>query len=327
MPLIHANFRSPWWMPGGHMQTLLPVIMRPLKPADQTFLIELPDGDQVAADFYPALNIDTQTTSARNKLLIVTHGLEGSSRQPYVLGICHAAQQNKFDVLAWNLRGCGDIDNRLPKLYYSGCSEDLDAIITWAEQQDYKDIYLAGYSLGGNVVLKWLGEQGTAANDRHIKCVATASVPVDLKGCVQTLDHWGKMIYRQRFVSDMKERLRRKAKKFPGVIDLSNLSNVKTLADYDEFFSAPLNGFKNADELYKKCSAKHFLQGITVPTLLVSATNDPFLSDSCFPRTLAQEHPLLTLELTRTGGHVGYLSHKGEWWMDRRFLDFFAQHP
>lgn len=322
MPIIQSEFRSPWWMPGGHMQTLLPVIMRPLAPSTDIRFIHLPDGDQLAADFYTA---DVPADQPR-KLLIATHGLEGSSRQPYVLGICHAARRAGFDVLAWNLRGCGDIDNRLPTLYYSGCSEDLDAMVSWAEQQGYRQIYLAGYSLGGNVVLKWSGEQGSNAQIRGIQCVATASVPVDLAGCVETLDHWSKMIYRRRFVGDMKKRLQRKAKKFPDLIDLSVLEKIHTLRDYDHYVSAPLNGFSSADELYTRCSAKYFLHRIAVPTLLVNAQNDPFLNAACYPMDEARDHPTLTLELTKTGGHVGYLSSSGDWWMDQRFLQYFSQH-
>ena len=322
MPIIHSEFRSPWWMPGGHMQTLMPVIMRPLSSSTDIRFIDLPDGDQLAADFYAA---DISANQSR-KLLIATHGLEGSSRQPYVLGMCHAARKSGFDVLAWNLRGCGETDNRLAKLYYSGCSEDLDAMVVWAEQQGYREIYLAGYSLGGNIVLKWLGEQGNNAQSRGVRCAATASVPVDLAGCVQTLDHWSKMIYRLRFVGDMKKRLRRKAQTFPGTIDLSVLDKINTLRDYDHYVSAPLNGFTSAEDLYTRCSAKYFLGDIAVPTLVVNAQNDPFLNAACYPLDEAQHHSLLTLELTRTGGHVGYLSHAGDWWMDQRFLHHFAQH-
>lgn len=322
MPLIDSGFRSPWWMFNGDLQTQLPVLLRHIRLNANSLVISTLDGDNLSANMY------LSGLLPQKRLLILTHGLEGSNEQNYILGMAKAALESgvagaAVDVLAWNLRGCGRPDNTTEKLYFAGSVQDFEAIVAWAEDNDYTEIYLAAYSLGGNIVLKWLGEQGERARVRGIKAVCAASVPIDLHACVTTLDRWRNMMYRFYFVTSMKWRLKRKAFKFAGKVDLSHYWKVKKFCDYDEFFSAPLNGYKNAAALHVAASAKPSLEKIAVPCLMVAALNDPFLNMDCIPRALAQLHPLLTLEITRSGGHVGFLNDRLEWWLDTRFLDFF----
>ena len=322
MPLIDSNFRSPWWMFNGDLQTQLPVLLRHVRLNTTPLIIPTLDGDNLSANLYLSGSL------SQKRLLILSHGLEGSNKQNYILGMAEAALESgvagaPVDVLAWNLRGCGKPDNTTEKLYFAGSVQDFEAVVAWAEDTGYTEIYLAAYSLGGNIVLKWLGEQGENAKTRGIKAVCTASVPIDLRACVTTLDRWRNLLYRLYFVTSMKWRLKRKVFKFTGKLDLSRYRKVKKFYDYDEIFSAPLNGYKNAAELHALASAKPFLEKITVPCLMVAALNDPFLNVDCIPRALAQHHSLLTLEITRSGGHVGFLSDRLEWWLDMRFLDFF----
>lgn len=322
MPLIESSFRSPWWMFNGDLQTQLPVLLRHIRLNAMSLIIPTPDGDNLSANIYLAGLLP------QKRLLILSHGLEGNNEQNYILGMAEAALDSGVagaaaDVLAWNLRGCGKPDNTTEKLYFAGSIQDFEAVMAWAEDSGYTEIYLAAYSLGGNIVLKWLGDQGQNAQMRGIKAVCAASVPIDLNACVTTLDRWRNLMYRLYFVTSMKWRLKRKAFTFAGKIDLSCYAQVKKFNDYDEFFSAPLNGFKNAAELHAEASAKPLLEKIAVPCLMVAALNDPFLNADCIPRALAQNHPLLTLEIARSGGHVGFLSNRLEWWLDARFLDFF----
>ncbi len=322
MPLIDSSFRSPWWMFNGDLQTQLPVLIRHISLTAQTVIISTFDSDNLSANRY------LSGALPQKRLLILTHGLEGSNEQNYVLGMARAALElgvagAAVDVLAWNLRGCGKPDNTTEKLYFAGSTQDFDAVVSWAEDNDYTEIYLAAYSLGGNVVLKWLGEQGYNAQARGIMAVCTASVPIDLGACVATLDSWRNLMYRFYFITSMKWRLKRKAFKFAGKVDLSRYWEVKNFYDYDEIFSAPLNGFANAAELHAVVSSKPLLEKIAVPCLMVAALNDPFLNADCIPRALAQDHPLLTLEIARSGGHVGFLNNRLEWWLDARFLGFF----
>ncbi len=323
MPLTRADFRSPFWLPGGHLQTLLPVLRR-VNVNGQRVRISFGDGDRTTAECYRQSFSGTQ--SGNTPLLILTHGLEGSAFQPYMLGMARAALAAGYDVLAWNLRGCGPEDNLTHHVYHSGSSGDLDDVIAWAGNQGYQRLYLAGYSLGGNITLKWAGEQGVRAARRGIKAVCAASVPVDLANCVDTLDLPRNWIYRQRFLRDMKRRLRAKARRFPGIIDLAPMASIRTLRDYDDLYVGPLNGFADAAAYYTACSSRFFLADIQVPTLLVNSLNDPFFGEPCFPRQLAESHPCFTLEVAASGGHVGFLSSARRWWLEDRFLSFFAKY-
>ncbi len=323
MPFKNSDFRSPWWMFNGHLQTQLPVLLRRIKLKSLPICIPTKDKDELSGNLYLA------GESPQARLLIISHGLEGSNQQPYVLGMAQTTLQQGIggkssDVLTWNLRGCGSPDNASSRLYFAGSTQDFDDVITWACQQGYKEIYLAAYSLGGNIVLKWLGDHGDAVRIRGIKSVCTASVPVDLAACVNTLDKWSNLIYRIYFVSSMKRRLRRKASQYPGKIDLSGYMGVNSFYAYDNVFSARLNGYQSATELHDKASAVHVLKNIAVPCLMVSAKNDPFLNDDCIPRKTSESHDWLTLEVTASGGHVGFLSNRYEWWLDKRFLEFFS---
>lgn len=323
MPVIESNFRSPWWMLGGDLQTQLPVLMRRFDLPSKTIAIPTRDNDELSADWY------TAQAHPQKRLLILTHGLEGNNCQPYMLGMTQEVMRKGLagqpaDVLAWNLRGCGTPDNKTHKLYFAGSIQDMDDVILWAEHKGYTEIYLASYSLGGNIVLKWLAEQGINAVSRGIKASCAASVPVDLAGCVSTLDRWRNILYRLYFVKNMKDRLQRKAYTYPNTINLSNHWRVNSFRRYDEIYCAPLNGYPSAKAMHLDVSAKFVLDKIAVPCLMVAALNDPFLNSDCYPIAIARSHSLLSLELTKTGGHVGFYSHQGEWWLEQRFQQFFA---
>lgn len=322
MTVIYSEFKSPRWLPGGNLQTQLPIWIRWQFPVGEWVSIDTVDGDQLSASWHKSEN------SLSKNLIIVTHGLEGSNRQHYVSGAIDyfrstGLADEKPDVLAWNLRGCGARDNKTHKLYFAGCVDDLDWVIHWAQAKGYEQIFLAGYSLGANVTLRWAGNQGVAAISRKIKAICTASATLDLQSTVNKLDKWENILYRIFFVTSMKWRLQKKAKLFPGKIDLSNLNKVKSFRTYDEFCSAPLNGFANQDELYQAASAIYALTNIQLPCLIVQATNDPFLAKESIPVELLQDHPWVNLEVCSSGGHVGFLSDSGEWYLDKRFLDFF----
>ncbi len=318
MPNFPSDYQAPWWLPSGHLQTLVPRYIRRLKLTGEQITIDLPDGDLLHAELY-------RSPQPNAPLLILSHGLEGSARSGYILGTTRAALAKGWSVLAWNLRSCGERLNLTPRIYHSGCSDDLDAVIAWAEQHDFKRLHLGGFSLGGNVTLKWLGEQGEAARERGVEAAATASVPLDLLGCVLTLERPGNWLYHKHFVRSMKRRLMAKAAQFPGHYDLKLLKQLKTLWALDEHYTAPLNGFRDAADYYARCSGQYFLQNIRVPTLLVTARNDPFFNDRCFPMEEAEAHDHLHFEAPDTGGHVGFWQGSGGWWLEQRFLKHLNQ--
>jgi uncharacterized protein len=323
MPVIESDFRSPWWMIGGNLQTQLPILLRWQFPLGDLVSIPTRDNDQLSARFY-------SSSAQSKKLIIVSHGLEGSNRQHYILGMIDYWQKNNMageqtDLLAWNLRGCGSPENQTHKLYFAGCVNDLDDVVVWAEQKGYDEIVLIGYSLGGNITLRWLGEQGVNAITRKIKVVCTASSTVDLAATVKKLDRIDNFLYRLFFINSMKSRLKNKAKKFPGQVDLSKVHRVNSFQTYDEYCSAPLNGFATTAAMYSASSAIYVLENIRVPCLMVQAKNDPFLSENSFPKEVAENNPHLTLEICQTGGHVGFLSNRYQWYLDHRFATFLNQ--
>jgi len=310
-------------MPGGDLQTQLPVLLRWQFPLGETILIPTRDNDQLSASWYKS------NSSPFNRLVILSHGLEGSNRQHYILGYIDYLQKNglagqQVDILAWNLRSCGSPENKTYKVYFAGSVNDLDDVIQWAEAVGYQEILLVGYSLGGNITLRWLGEQGANATNRKIKAVCTASSTVDLKSTVDKLDLIRNLFYRLYFITSMKCRVKKKAKEFPGSIDLSHFSKVNSFNTYDEFLSAPMNGFANAEELHAAASSLNLLHNISVPCLMVQAKNDPFLAENSFPYNIARDNQWLTLEVSQSGGHVGFLSNRYQWYLDSRFSTFLS---
>lgn len=335
MPEIYCDYHPPAWLRGGHLQTLIPHCLRGTRagkslPAPEPVTIDLPDGDVLWADLYEVgeggqgkLDQIERQAPREVPLLILAHGLEGSARSGYILGMAAAAIAQGWSVLAWNLRSCGPKLNRTPAIYHSGCSEDLEQVILWARHTGWSRIKLGGFSLGGNVVLKWLGERGEDATKYGVQSAVAASVPLDLRACVRTLEKPINWLYHKHFVRSMKQRIRAKAEQFPEHFDLALLSEMKSLWELDDRFTAPLNGFRDAEDYYARCSARFFLDAICTPTLLVTAGNDPFFSSCCYPHTQTAASEYLTFEAPKGGGHVGFWSGPGRWWLEHRFMHFF----
>lgn len=312
-----TDYHPPLWLPGGHLQTLVPRYIRRVNLVGETVEIALPDGDCLYAELH-------QGASESAPLLILSHGLEGSARSTYILGMTRLALSRGWSVLAWNLRSCGPKLNRTPAIYHSGCSDDLEAVILWARSAGWSRLLLGGFSLGGNVTLKWLGERGASVRDYGVLAAATASVPIDLLACVRTMEKPTNWLYHRHFVRSMKRRLRAKAEQFPEHYDLEQLRRLSTLWELDEHYTAPLNGFRDAADYYARCSGRYFLDGIRCPTLLVTALNDPFFNARCYPFEQARANAQLHFEAPAGGGHLGFWGGPGDWWLERRFMQYLA---
>ena len=277
--------------------------------------INTPDGD--------FLDLDWQI-SGHNKLLIVCHGLEGNTSRPYILGMVKHFSLNGWDALAWNFRGCSEEINRKPRFYHSGETKDLQSVIYHSlEKYQYSEIAIMGFSLGGNLVLKFLGEKGSNV-PKTVRKAITFSVPMDLHtSCVQISSGIG-LIYSMRFLKRLKTKVERKAEVFPEVFDLKALSGTKTLIEFDDLVTAPMHGFKNAADYYEKCSAIKFINSISIPTMVVNAQNDPFLSPSCYPVKQLLNHPCVELLIPEQGGHCGFsdrdLHHEN--WSEKLALEY-----
>lgn len=296
MPLVlNSNYNRPKWLLNSHFETIYPALFRKVDFENpQKEQIKTSDGDFLELDWYKQKS---------DKLLIISHGLEGNSERAYMLGMAKAFFQNHFDVLSWNFRGCGEQMNNQVIFYHSGATYDLDEVVQHAAK-DYDEIYLVGFSLGGNLTLKYLGEKKNTIP--KIKKAVTISVPLHLGSSSEKISSGGNILYSKRFLKTLKEKVIRKSEAHPGKISLQALSTIKTLADFDDCFTGPLHGFADAQEYYEANSSIFFLEHIKVPTLILNALNDPFLSENCFPKKLADQLDLVYFEYPKYGGHVGF---------------------
>jgi len=257
----------------------------------------------------------------RDRLVILSHGLEGNAEQGYVRGMAAAANAAGWDALAWNFRGCGDDPNRLVRLYHSGATEDLKPVIERAAA-NYSRIALIGFSLGGNLTLKYLGE---APPHPAVIAGVAISAPVDLAASARMLDQrWSNRIYLHRFIGSLIAKVEAKALQFPSEIDATGSRALRTFQEFDDRYTSRLHGFRDAADYWKRASARQFLHQITVPALLLNALNDPFLAPECFPFPEAEQSRCLFLEVPASGGHLGFLECVGGLrpWFERRVVQF-----
>lgn len=317
------NYKAPWYLPNGHLQTIIPSLFRRVKGlVYRRERITTPDGDFLDLDWIT----ETDNTAAADTLIIISHGLEGDSRRGYVKGLAKAFLSQGCQVLAWNFRSCSGEPNKLPHFYHSGTTHDLAQVVAHVVgQQKWRQIILAGFSLGGNLTLKYLGEQGTAL-PKQLKKAVVFSVPLDLAGSSRKIGLRENRIYERRFLKSLKQKIQHKEKLQPGTLTLQPLEQISTLWEFDDRYTAPLHGFKNAEDYYARCSSIHFLYEIKIPTLILNAQNDPFLSPECYPAALLKEHPYVQFEAPSEGGHVGF-SQSGElYYSEKRALEFVFGH-
>jgi hypothetical protein len=257
------------------------------------------------------------------KLVIISHGLEGSTERAYIKGMARIFFSQGFDVLAWNYRGCSGELNKTLRFYHSGATDDMELIVRHAIANGYEGIYLVGFSLGGNITLKYSGEQAIHSHPEVRKAVAF-SVPMDLHASCRKISSPSNFIYSNRFLKSLKHKVKWKASVMKE-LDASGVDTIKTLQEFDDHFTAPLHGFKNALDYYHRCSSLHFLEGIKIPTLIVNAANDPFLSPECFPTEI--RNPFVKFEIEERGGHVGFatFNKNGEYWSEHRALSFILR--
>jgi predicted alpha/beta-fold hydrolase len=308
-------------MRNGHVQTIYPFLFR--KVSSDIFdaeRIELDDGDFIDIDFYKQSSDD---------LIIVSHGLEGASDKAYTRGISHhLASNHKQDVIAWNMRSCSGELNRLKTFYHGAQTEDITAVIKYAlEHHAYKRIHLIGFSLGGNLTAYYATKIGKKEFPQVFSAVAV-SAPIDLQSSVMKLGqtNFGKF-YSGTFLATMKKKTIQKHKL--GLIDISprDINNCKTFIDFDNLITAPHFNFKSASEYYNFASARQHLEDTEIPILLIQSKDDPFLSRSCYPVRIAKKNPLVHLEMTISGGHVGFIQHEKtfDYWAEERAAQFINE--
>ncbi len=312
----HTPYTPPRFLFSPHLETIFPSLIRrvTLQPYTRE-RIETPDNDFLDLDWLK---------KGSDKLVIISHGLEGNSTRAYIKGMAKVFFNNGYDVLAWNYRGCSEEMNRQLRFYHSGATDDLNVVVDHAiDKKGYKEIYLIGFSLGGNITLKFLGEKQPR---EQIKKGVAISVPMELKTSCAKISEPANWIYSRRFLKSLKAKILTKAALMDG-LDVTNIHQIKTLKDFDDRYTAPLHGFKDAYDYYAKCSSLHFLSGIKTPALIVNTTNDPFLSKECFPTEAVKDHPFITMEILLRGGHVGFtqFNKNGLYWSEQRAFHFISQ--
>ncbi|MFV0529887.1 MAG: YheT family hydrolase [Flavobacteriales bacterium] len=316
MPVVESTYNPPKLFKNGFFSTLYSATLRKVSSTNlERERITLPDDDFLDIDW-------SKTPENKGKLLISLHGLEGDAQRPYMLGICKLFNEKNWDVASVNFRGCSGEINNLYRSYTGGATEDLIAIVNHVlEKKCYTKIALSGISLGGNLLLKYLGE-GNKLPKELIGGVAVSS-PLDLyASLIEINSKPNNKLYDIYFRKYFYDKLKKKHKKFPDKINIKEFNLFTPLKDVDEKYTAPAHGFKNAMEYYKKCSSLQFLPYIKTPTLIINAKNDSFLSRKCYPYKAAEENDFLFLEVPEYGGHVGFYQENNVYYNEKRALEF-----
>ncbi len=316
MPLISSGYEAPFFLRSGHLHTLFPRFFRRVRGIRyERERIETADGDFLDLDW---------SRIGSGRVAVLTHGLEGSTGAAYIRGMARAMNRRGWDALAWNLRGRSGSPNRLPGAYHSGLTKDLGAVVRHAfAAGSYREAALLGFSLGGNLMLKWLGERGAEA-DARLRAAVAFSVPCDLASSAAALSRWTNRHYSWHFLRSLRRTIRLKAEAHPEAVSLDGYGRLRTIRDFDDRYTAPLHGFADAEDYYAQSSSRPFLPRVRVPTLLVNAADDPFLAPPCYPFEEARASRHFFLEVPETGGHVGFVAFRngGEYWSERRAAAF-----
>jgi predicted alpha/beta-fold hydrolase len=308
MPISQSAYRTPAWLPGGNLQTLYPALLA-RRPAVNYHRQrwDTPDGDFIDLDWTEHQDRGSGIESPGSPLLVLFHGLEGSSRSHYALALMHAAIMRGWRGVVVHFRGCSGELNRLPRAYHSGDSAEIDWILRRLQQQQGgAPLYAAGVSLGGNALLKWLGEQGNTART-IVRSAAAMSAPVDLHAAGTALEQGFNMVYTKHFLVTMKKKSLLKLRMHPRLFDAARVRAARTLREFDDLVTAPLHGFAGVDDYWTRASSKPWLSRIAVPTLLLNARNDPFLPATALPQP-DEVSAAVSAVFTDAGGHVGFMA-------------------
>jgi predicted alpha/beta-fold hydrolase len=313
------RFQPAWWCRNAHLQTLWPHLFRHQPEMGlHRERLELPDGDFIDLDWTP---------DNRGPIVVILHGLEGSAQSPYVQGLLEAVRGRAWRGVVMHFRGCSGEPNRLARSYHSGETGDLSFLIqTLRSREPDTPLAVVGYSLGGNVLLKWLGETG---NEAKVQAAVAVSVPFVLHHAADRLNQGFSRIYQWILLRSLKRGVRRKFKNIPAPISLENLAAINSLRDFDDQITAPLHGFTSADHYYSVASSRQYLKGIQVNTLIIHAQNDPFMTADAIPAT-SELSPSTQFELYADGGHVGFVAGRRPWraryWLEERVLEYLKSH-
>lgn len=324
-----TSFTPALWLPHGHIQTIWPPLFRKQAPLQrQRERLSLPDGDFINLDW-------SGPEDGHEPLTILLHGLTGCSQSQYIIGLQHSLARQGLPSVAMNFRGCGGEPNDLTTGYHSGISSDLKLVTdALAARFPTRILMAVGYSLGSSVLIKYLAEEQESS---RLQSAVAVSVPFELGQCSLRINEGFSRMYRDRFMKEMVAYIDAKKQHFQKqgwddklqiLNDLGDLSTLKTFHEYDGYVTAPLHGYKSAEDYYQQCSARGHLKSVTTPTLILHAQDDPFLFPHSVP-DISELSASTTMELTPGGGHVGFVSHSGlkpVYWLEHRIPAFLKEH-
>ena len=312
-------YRAPAWLPGGHAQTIWPVLRKEVLPPYRRERWDTPDGDFIDVDWLAAAQDESMP------LVVLFHGLEGSSSSHYAVALMHALAERGWAGAVPHFRGCSGEPNRLPRAYHSGDSAEIDWILRRLRARfPRRTIFATGVSLGGNALLKWAGEQEGAARD-VVQAVAGVCAPLDLAAAGRALQEGFSLVYAKHFLGTLKASAGAKLARFPGLFDEARMHAARNLYDFDDAVTAPLHGFRDAGDYWRRASGKPWLGGIRLPALVLNAQNDPFLPRQALPGA-GEVSATVMLDYPKGGGHAGFVG--GPFpgrlgWLPQRLLAYF----
>ncbi|MEL4306807.1 YheT family hydrolase [Joostella sp. CR20] len=317
MPIITSAYHPPHFFKNGHFATIYAGKLRKVNGVKQ-------QRKQLVTNDNDFIDLDWSFTEEKtNKLVIIFHGLEGNAQRPYVTGSAKIFNKNGYDAVCVNYRSCSGTPNKLFRSYHSGDSDEVEFIVQHIlNNYTYSEIVLKGFSLGGNLTLKYLGQHQIPS---AIKAAIAVSAPVDLYGSMLEIHKRKNFIYALRFKKSLLAKLKEKQQLFPDKITDQTIKKIITLKDFDDIYTSQAHGFKNALDYYDKSSAMHTLENIKIPTLILNAKNDSFLSERCFPIEAAKNNTHLHLEIPEYGGHVGFYDTQNVYYNEKRALQFATE--
>lgn len=319
MNSLESSFTPAWWLRNTHAQSIWPTIVPRIITFQESWeRIELPDGDFIDIVWNQANKEDTQ-----KPIVVILHGLGGSLQSTYAKGLIQALSINNLRPVFMHYRGCSGVPNRLPRGYHSGDTGDIAFLVDYLRKtHNPPAIGAIGVSLGGNVLLKWLGETGTA---NPLDAIVAVSPPFELPSVANRLMHGFSRIYQWSLIRDLIKKDKIKFQNIPCPFDIKTLDNVRNFWQYDDLVTAPLHGFKDVHEYYRISSCRQYLSGITKPTLIIHSIDDPFMSPDAIPQ--AEElSKTTTFDLVKFGGHLGFIEGlwpgNAEYWLDKRIPEW-----
>ena len=311
------EYRPKFLFRNGHFNSIYPTLFR--KQSDLAFeriSLDTPDDDFI--------DIDVKLSGSSNKVVILCHGLEGSSDSHYIKGTASLAHKKGWNVVAMNYRSCSGRMNKKLRMYHSGATDDLDLVVEYCKEK-FRTIALVGFSLGGNLVLKYCGERSQAL-DSNISSVVAISVPTDLSAGSKNIGRKSNFLYELKFLKTLREKVREKHAQFPEDVDIAPLEGLKKLYDFDDVYTSRIHGFKDAEDYYTQCSSGQFIPEIRIPGLVINAQDDPFLPEECYPEALVQQNDNVELIVPKYGGHVGFvLPGEDFYWAEFAAIDFISR--